>query len=291
LDFFGGLLDLRSRQIRVLHANSFIEDPTRIYRAVRFAVRLGFELEPQTEVYIRYALESGVYERLLLEDHPAPALTTRLKAELKIILESQYWKPAIQLLAHLQALKCLHSSMALTPQLWWQVRYISRWLNYLDPENKLDHWLIRLAILIASLHDLKTNDQQQINNKIAKNLQLPKPIIDSLQTLDQSQKQIDQALSNHPKNSEIVQALRTHKIVTLILIAVRSEKSIRSHIWRYLTQLSQIHAPLNGNDLKEMGYKPGPQFKQILDALIAATLDGEIRDRVDAELFLQRIKI
>jgi tRNA nucleotidyltransferase (CCA-adding enzyme) len=170
------------------------------------------------------------------------------------------------------------------------LRYVSRWLNYLDPDNKLDHWLIRLAVLIASFHDLKTNNQEQINNKIAENLQLPKPIIDSLKNLDQSQKKIDQALSNHPKNSEIVQALRTHKTVTLILVTVRSEKPIRFYIWKYLTQLSQIHAPLNGNDLKEMGYKPGPQFKQILDALLAATLDGEIRDRSGAELFLQRVE-
>ncbi|MGL4884133.1 MAG: CBS domain-containing protein, partial [Waterburya sp.] len=58
LDFFGGLVDLYSRQIRVLHANSFIEDPTRIYRAVRFAVRLGFMIEPQTEAYIHYAIKS-----------------------------------------------------------------------------------------------------------------------------------------------------------------------------------------------------------------------------------------
>ena len=141
------------------------------------------------------------------------------------------------------------------------------------------------------MHDLKSDNQKQINNKIAENLQLPKPIIDSLKNLDQSQEQIDKALSNHPKNSEIVQALRIHKTVTLILVAVRSKITIRSYIWKYLTQLSQIRAPLNGNDLKEMGYQPGPQFKQILDALLAATLDGEIRDRNDAELFLQRIQI
>jgi tRNA nucleotidyltransferase (CCA-adding enzyme) len=63
LDFFDGLADLRSHQIRVLHANSFIEDPTRIYRAVRFAVRLNFQIESQTEEYIRYAISSGVYEQ------------------------------------------------------------------------------------------------------------------------------------------------------------------------------------------------------------------------------------
>ena len=58
LDFFGGILDLQAKQMRVLHVNSFIEDQTRIYRGVRFAVRLGFEIEAQTESYIRYAKTS-----------------------------------------------------------------------------------------------------------------------------------------------------------------------------------------------------------------------------------------
>ncbi len=73
LDFFGGLLDLQAKQIRVLHANSFIEDPTRIYRGVRFAVRFGFEIEPQTEAYIRYAINSGVYDRTSQENTKTPA--------------------------------------------------------------------------------------------------------------------------------------------------------------------------------------------------------------------------
>ena len=88
LDFFGGLLDLQAKQIRVLHANSFIEDPTRIYRGVRFAVRFGFQIEPQTEDYIRYAINSGVYDRTTQENSKTPALQTRLKTELKTYLRS-----------------------------------------------------------------------------------------------------------------------------------------------------------------------------------------------------------
>lgn len=64
LDFFGGLLDLQQRKIRVLHPNSLIEDPTRIFRAVRFAVRLGFEIDAQTEFYIHHAIASGVYQQI-----------------------------------------------------------------------------------------------------------------------------------------------------------------------------------------------------------------------------------
>jgi tRNA nucleotidyltransferase (CCA-adding enzyme) len=50
--------------------------------------------------------------------------------------------------------------------------------------------------------------------------------------------------------------------------------------------LADVQAPLNGNDLKQLGYKPGPQYRQILDALLAATLDQVIRVQADAIAFL-----
>ena len=129
LDFFGGLLDLQAKQIRVLHANSFIEDPTRIYRAVRFAVRLEFAIEPQTEQYIRYAINSGVYDRTGAENSTRPALQTRLRSELKYILQAPYWKAALRLLADLGALKCIHPTLDLDKNLWRQLRLLERCLR------------------------------------------------------------------------------------------------------------------------------------------------------------------
>jgi tRNA nucleotidyltransferase (CCA-adding enzyme) len=276
LDFFGGVLDLRSRQIRILHANSFIEDPTRIYRAVRFAVRLNFEIEPQTEGYIRYAIESGVYERLRLENHPAPALTTRLKTELNYILEADYWKPALQLLAHLGALRCLHANLVLDDQLWGQIRCLSHWLTHLDPNHSLSHWLMRLEVLLAHLpHSERV--------KIAINLQLPKESIKRLKQLESIEIHLKECLPNCNLPSEFVKVMREYRLGNLILVAVRSPKAIRRAIWQYLTQWSKVQAPLNGNDLKAMGYKPGPQYRRILDQLLVATLDGKIATRIEAE--------
>jgi tRNA nucleotidyltransferase (CCA-adding enzyme) len=280
LDFFGGVLDLRSRQIRVLHANSFIEDPTRIYRAVRFAVRLEFAIETQTEEYICYAIESGVYERLRLENHPAPALTTRLKAELNYILEAKYWQGALQLISSLGALRCLHPHLVLDRNLWWQLRYISRWLKLLDPENQLGHWLMRLEVLMTAVAPAE-------GVKIATNLQLPKDSIQRLEQLTTIQEKIDRDLPRCDRPSEVVKLLRQYKLPSLILVAVKSPKTIRRQIWQYLTQWSKIQAPIDGNDLKKMGLKPGPQYKEILDKLLTATLDGTIRDREDAIRFLQ----
>ncbi len=282
LDFFGGMLDLRSRLIRVLHANSFIEDPTRIYRAVRFAVRLGFKIESQTEEYIRYAIESGVYEQLRLENHPTPALTTRLKAELNYILEAPYWKRALQLLADLDALRCLHSQLVLDKILWWQIRAHSRWLRYLDAENNLEHWLMRLEVLIAQLDSAE-------RLIIATNLQLPKESIERLKTLADIQAKIAEKLPKCHKLSEIVQLLRSYRLPSLILVAIRSSQAIRRQIWLYLTQWSKIQPPLDGNDLKAMGYKPGPKYKKVLDALLIATLDGKINSRTEAIAMVTKI--
>ena len=74
----------------------------------------------------------------------------------------------------------------------------------------------------------------------------------------------------------------------LIFVALQSPRTLRRKIWYYLTVLSNIEAPLNGNDLKKLGYKPGPQYKQILDDLLTATLDREVSDKSSAEEFLER---
>ena len=279
LDFFGGLLDLRSRQIRVLHANSFIEDPTRIYRAVRFAVRLGFEIEPQTEAYIRYAMESGVYERSLSQNDKAPALQTRLKAELKHILQAPYWKRALQLLASLGALRCIHPSLQLDETLWWQVRLVDRWLRRFDPTRRLEHWQMRLEVLLAYL------DPKE-RAAVAENLQLPLDSIERLQQLAQAQAQVEQSLPHTKRPSEVVWLLRQYKLPTLVLMAIQAPRIIRRTLWKYLTTWADIQAPLNGNNLKKLGYKPGPQYREMLDKLLAATLDGMIQDEAEAKVFL-----
>ncbi len=280
LDFFGGLVDLYSRQIRVLHANSFIEDPTRIYRAVRFAVRLGFIIEPQTEEYIHYAIKSGVYEQLRISDRQAPALTTRLRAELKYILQASYWQSALKLLAKLNALSCLHQDLILTPALEWQLSYVSKWLSCLEPQSQSQHWLIRLEVLIAHL---KTTDRIEVAN----NLQLPKDSLQRIQQLEILETEVIDKLARCNFPSQIYQLLHVYKPLGLILFAARSQKNIRRLVWQYLTKLSQVKPLLDGNNLKDMGFSPGPLYKQILDDVLAATVDDKIKDFTAAQEYVK----
>ncbi len=287
LDFFGGLLDLEAKLVRVLHANSFIEDPTRIYRAVRFAVRLGFQLEAQTEGFIRYAIDSGVYHRTQGENHRAPALQTRLKSELKYILQTSYWQPALQLLGDLGALRCIHPTLELTPDLWKSLRLLHTIHTSLRTNVErtgewpfAPTWQLLLETLIAHL-------APDFRQRVATNLQLPADSIERLSHLAEARAEIAAQLPHCPSTSAKVHCLSAYDVPTLVLIAAQSPVDLRRPLWCYLSRWMHIKPWLDGDGLLALGYKPGKQFKPMLGSLLAATLDGEITSREQAEVWVR----
>ncbi|MEO1401180.1 MAG: CBS domain-containing protein [Cyanobacteria bacterium J06635_1] len=276
LDFFGGWLDLQQQQIRVLHANSFIEDPTRIYRAVRFAVRLGFEIDAQTEQFIRHAIDSGVYAEA--QPGRAPALQTRLKAELKYILETPYWQKALGLLDKLGALGCLQPTLCLTPELWRQLRRVERWMHRF--ELSIEPWQMLLEVLIAFLSD-------EFRPQVAQSLQLPAQTIQRLTRLAETETDLLNSLLQTTRPSDIYQALKPYDLPMLILMSARHPRTLGPKIWCYVTRLSRVKPPLNGHDLRALGYRPGPDFKELLTNLLNSTLDGELCTRDEALAYLK----
>jgi len=304
LDFFGGLQDLQQKQIRVLHPNSFIEDPTRIFRAVRFAVRLEFQLEPQTEQRIRHAIaqaEAGsgcpsgrgrredhvsetddrMQDRIQRTKGKAPALQTRLKNELKYILQAPYWEPALKWLADLGALKYIHPTLEPDSSLWRQLRLADRWFQYCGsrPGVNLMRWELLLEVLLTHL-------APEYRAEAAENLHLSASSIKRSQRLAQIQAEVVAGLHACQRPSQISHLFSKQDFPTLILIAAQSPLDVRKAIWQYLTHWAHVKPLLSGDDLKALGYKPGRQFKQILAELRAATLDGVIHNRPEAEAFL-----
>lgn len=279
LDFFGGLLDLEAKKIRVLHANSFIEDPTRIFRGVRFAVRFGFEIETQTQEYIRYATNSGVYEHTTRINKHVPALQTRLKSELKYILENSHWRLFLQLLDTLGALKCIHPTLELDRQVLLQLRLLDSCFRKFGHKIGLVLWQIRLEILIANI-------KPQYRSVVAQNLQLYENETKRLQDLDTVQAEIQACIPHCKQPSQIVQLLHQYELPLLVLVLLHSPKILRKQIWHYLNRLMYIQPIISGNDLKKLGYKPGPLYRIMLNDLLIATLDGRISDYTQAEEFL-----
>ena len=282
LDLFMGLSDLRKAQIKVLHPNSFLEDPIRIYRAVKFAIRLDFDIEAQTIQYIYNATKNQTYDHLKLEVNIIPSLTIRLKNELRSILQSNSWRKSLELLSCFGALYYLYPGLILNCEILRQMRYVSRLMKYSDPHHKTIKWLLLLEILLSSI-PLK---ERKI---IAINLQLPSKSIKRLSEIQNINKEINQGLRKYSKISDKVNLLNKFYWIDLILVAAQSKKEIRYFIWRYFTKLSKISSPLNGSDLKNIGYLPGPRYKEALTILLDKTLDGEIKTKQEAKIMVQTI--
>ncbi|HIK43595.1 MAG TPA: CBS domain-containing protein [Leptolyngbyaceae cyanobacterium M65_K2018_010] len=279
LDYFGGLVDLHQGLVRVLHPNSFIEDPTRIYRAVRFAVRLGFNLDSQTEGYIHHAIESGIYTQMQHQVRRVPALQVRLKNELKYILAAPYWQTALELLDHLQALRCIHSDLAMTPSLWHQLRRITRWIDRFGWSPPCIPWQMRLEVLLAALPPSQ-------RRPIATALQLTDTSIQRLSQLAALEHTWLQQVPLDPRPSQLYQLFSKADLPTLLLVSARHPRSLGPLIWRYLTQWMTMPHLVDGERLKSLGYKPGPQFRVMLEAVLAAQLDGRIQTQAEAQAFL-----
>ncbi|MGB5975679.1 MAG: CBS domain-containing protein, partial [Nodosilinea sp.] len=229
LDYFGGLVDLRQGVIRVLHANSFIEDPTRIYRAVRFAVRLGFSLDAQTEGYIHHAVASGIYTQLQRQVKQAPALQTRLKNELKYILEAPYWQATLALLDQLQALRCLHSDLAMSPALWQQLRLLSRWIQRYDWPEVGPPWLLRLEGLLAAV-------PAEERSALGLNLNLPARTLERLNHLDDQEHHWQTLAASGSAPSVLYAAFSQADTATLLLASARHPRTLGPAIWCHLMQ-------------------------------------------------------
>lgn len=279
LDFFGGMDDLKNRQIRVLHARSFIDDPTRIYRAVRYTLRLKFELEVDTKSYIDTAIHSEIHQQIQAEQIQVPGVQTRLKKELKYMLEAPYWQTELRELAELGALKCIHPTLKLDDRVYRQMQVVDRGLQRFPEHPGLIRWLLLLEVLLTSL-------APEDCYRVAANLKLSEESVDRLRNFYQFRDNEIESLSQSQRPSEIVRLLKPVQLPLLILIGVRSSRAIRSKIWQYLTELSQIKPILNGDDLKKMGYRPSPQFKTILEKIRVKTIDGELGDRSQAKAWI-----
>lgn len=274
LDFYGGRRDLEQGLIRVLHSLSFVDDPTRILRAVRLEQRLGFEIESRSRELIDNAIPlldrvSGArirheFEFAFQESNPAPVLA-RLEnlGVLCQLNEKLTWLPESAeaftrlrpLLAEPQWQKALGNESA-------TFIYFALWLLPLPKQVQADV-MERLRVRKATRADMEACGS-------------------ALATL--------RALPLDAKPSHIEKALRPYPLrVLLALRAWLQDTHLVDTIENYYHEWRQVKTAVTGDDLRELGLKPGPHFAIILDRLLAARLDGEVANETDERELLSQL--
>jgi len=272
LDPTAGLEDLRRRRIRVLHPMSFIEDPTRLFRAVRFAVRLGGRLEPATRRLFAEAVRLAAY----------PALSgDRLRAELTLARRQPDAATVLTRLGRMGAFRLL----------------LPRYRFASETETRLD----RVAALSGRLP--VTPETEEALHLLALTAHLGAPDRDAWlarlglapgqrAALERAVRRATDVLGRLAGARGADDAYATLRHVPELPAAwtrvCAGRSAARTYVERYLVEWRAIRPLVTGDDLQALGLVPGPAVGRLLDELRAAQATGRIRTRSAALRWARR---
>jgi tRNA nucleotidyltransferase (CCA-adding enzyme) len=287
VDFFGAERDIRNRAIRVLHSLSFVEDPTRILRAIRFERRFGFQIGGQTLRLIKNAISLELFSKLS---------GTRVIHELQLITEEDDPLACFNRMEELGIMEAIHPQLKLKNdriQVLSELAKVNSWykLLYLKPE--VVTWkLYFLGLTMGIKRDQITGVTRRLhltNKEEREFLQLRDMIGDALMKLMGWRE-------GRSRLSTLYNILHPIPVEGVLFLMARSRKEhIRRNISQYLARLRYIKIEVSGNDLRKMGIDPGPVYTTILNKLMMAKIDGraDTRDqqlRLAEQWYYQMVK-
>jgi tRNA nucleotidyltransferase (CCA-adding enzyme) len=261
-DDFDGLKDLQDGVVRVLHPLSFIDDPTRMYRAVRYEVRYGFKIAPDTLALIP---EGRSYVEKLSAQ--------RVRHELDLVLDEPNAVATLARLDELDLLSVIH------PALSSFSRSNLATLKSEDPalQNRNSRWILWLMHL--------TDQEIELLNE---RLHFTASLLKVLRSATLLNTNLTAVIGLKPSQvAELLQGY-SQKALEVVSSTVQDE-SIKNILTKYLSEWWHVHPKTTGHDLKKRGIPPGPKYNEILRRLRAAWLDGEVKTQEEEKELLNNL--
>lgn len=248
VDYVGGLKDLKNKKLRVLHDNSFIDDPTRIIRGLKFAMRFNFELEEHTkklqDEYLKNINYDMSYKRIKKE------LIETFNAPISNITKEYKKQRTFERFINEKIYKLVTPNDVEIPSINIE-ELIEKYCLDIDchvanaPRNDEHIWLIYVGVL----KDLSRLPLTKIEQKILDDV--PQNILNS--------------------DFELYKTFENAKIETILLYAILKDQKGAKH---YLDNLRNIKILINGKDLQNLGISPSPQYQEIFDEVLKAKLQN-----------------
>lgn len=279
VDFFGGQQDIKDGIIRVLHSLSFVDDPTRIIRAIRFEQRFQFKIGTQTERLIKNAVRLNLFQRLS---------GTRIRHELCLLAEDSAPVDGFVRMRDLGLFQEIHPLLHFPPSkeaLLEEIERVVTWYKLLFRPEIPDVWTIYFLGLITGF------DTHQVE-ALMQRLQFPAKQAEIIELTRRQLRFVAMQLAQWEKNTgsqaDLVEILAHLSLEGLLYVMAKQRKQeLKKAISLYLTRLRDITPSISGRDLVGMGLAPGPRFTTILQSVKRALLNDEVRTR-DEQLRLAR---
>ncbi|MCY3770537.1 MAG: hypothetical protein OXG98_00730 [Gemmatimonadetes bacterium] len=261
VDPFNGRDDLRKRLVRILHDRSFVDDPTRLFRAIRFEQRLRFRLERGTAHSFREAVSDGMIESL-----SGPRLLEQLRL---ICVEPDPW-PVFNRLGRLDALKAIHPALASDDGLESLVREISQSVDLAS--STYDGWWI--LYLVALFRPRRAETLEGVVDRLKPNRRLRKAIEDMSRWSS-----VEQAVESDRIDTpaDFCRAVRTISEDTMLFLTLtHPDDALRRRCESYYRHHRHMRLSIDGGTLKELEIPEGPAYGRILDEVLSMKINGEI---------------
>ncbi len=269
IDYFGAQKDIREKVVRVLHNLSFVEDPTRVLRAVRFEQRFGFRIGRLTLSLIKNAVDINCFKDLS---------GRRLFMELKLLLMENDPVKAIERMHQLELIQFISPYINYSEKLLKLMENINEvvsWFGLLFLDEACETWKIYWFGLTSNLEQdqyidlsarLMMNDLEC--QRMADHREVSWRLIDSLYRTESDD------------NYSIYTLLSQYDTEFLLFIMAKANnEKIKKVISNYFTRLKRISISLKGRDLKNMGFEPGPLYKKIFESLLEARLKNLVNSK------------
>ncbi|MCX7990483.1 MAG: CBS domain-containing protein [Proteobacteria bacterium] len=268
IDYFGGLRDLKEGMIRVLHNLSFVEDPTRVFRAVRFEVRFDFKISKHSLYLIKNAIKMNVFDMLS---------GNRLFSELLLILEEEYPEKIFDRLDELSLIQYIHRDLKWKKikSLFIRAKEIIKWYELLYTGREVDKRIVLFSALFDGIEYAMLKD---LVHNFSITGQFGKKILE----IKNKENLTFEKLSKMSDESDVYFIFRDLSVEAIIFYMAKfNDSSVKKLVSRYFKEMINIKPVITGEDLIALGLKPSAIFTEIFEALIRAYIKGEVKNRDD----------
>ena len=278
-DFFGGQRDLKEKAIRVLHSLSFVEDPTRIFRAIRFEQRFHFRIGNLSLNLTKNAIKKGFVSQLS---------GSRVLNELRLMFSERHPFRIVERMHELGVLRAISprlSSIDEIQRLFPAISSVIAWYQLLYRDEPVEKWLLYFLGFVENLSNHELLDlcsYLKINNKVMQRIRtarngyhlIERPLYEKRANL---------------RNSDIYAVFKDLPLEAILFwMAKTKQEFVKKAVSVYLTKLQDIQSTVKGRDLIQLGLQPGPEFQQILNDVLNAKLNGKIESTEQEFEFLRR---
>ena len=279
IDFFGAQKDLKEKILRVIHNMSFVEDPTRALRAVRFSEKFGFKIGKHTQNLIKNFVKLDIFK---------PLSGPRVLDELRNILEEDIAPRAVKRLHELGLLSIIDEKLTWDTDreaFLERARETLTWHALLYAGEKAEGWLVLFLALTDPLDETRLRALiKRLFISSRKRLAVLGARAEGLRAL----RLIDSGAVK--KNSALYKLLKPLPIeIVIYLLAKAGRDETRKALSTYMTKLRYTKAELKGADLKKLGVEEGPFMGKALAVLLEGRLDGQIKNAEDEKEAIKRL--